>query len=151
MDTAWIQVFVLTLAECIAPAGKTVCQEREFDLQFLTRADCEYALEQLVSLKDESASVIVNKSKSRCAVSARQSPVFANIDEVSSANADKAAWQDPGTEEATPSATRVSYEGRLEELKTCEETEGVAPCKVGGIIIEDATQGETVEVWRRDQ
>ena len=52
MDTAWIQVFVLTLAECIAPAGKTVCQEREFDLQFLTRADCEYALEQLVSLHD---------------------------------------------------------------------------------------------------
>ena len=32
MDTAWIQVFVLTLAECAAPAGKTVCQEREFDL-----------------------------------------------------------------------------------------------------------------------
>ena len=54
MDTAWIQVFVLTLAECAAPAGKTICQEREFDLQFLTRADCEVALEQLVTLKQES-------------------------------------------------------------------------------------------------
>ena len=37
MDTAWIQVFVLTLSECVAPAGKAVCQEREFDLQFLTK------------------------------------------------------------------------------------------------------------------
>jgi len=50
MDTAWIQVFVLTLSECVAPAGKTVCHEHEFELQFLTRADCEVALQQLVSL-----------------------------------------------------------------------------------------------------
>jgi hypothetical protein len=40
MDTAWIQVFVLTLSECVAPAGKTVCQEQSFELQFLTEADC---------------------------------------------------------------------------------------------------------------
>lgn len=151
MDTAWIQVFVLTIAECVAPAGKTVCQEREFDLQFLTRADCEYALEQMISLKDESETVIVNRSKSRCAVSARQSPVFANIDEVNSANNDKAAWQDPKTDDPQSSATRESYEGRLENLKTCEESDGVAPCKMGDIIVEDATHGESVEVWQRDQ
>ena len=48
MDTAWIQVFVLTLTECVAPAGKTVCQERELELQFLTESDCKAALEQLV-------------------------------------------------------------------------------------------------------
>ena len=72
MDPAWIQVFVLTLAECVAPAGKTVCQEREFDLQFLTRADCEFALEQLVSLKDDSASVIIYRDKSSCAPSRKE-------------------------------------------------------------------------------
>jgi len=95
MDPAWIQVFVLTLAECVAPAGKTICQECEFDLQFLTRADCEYALEQLVALKDESASVIVNKSNSGCAASARQADVFSSLEAVRSASGDKSAWRDP--------------------------------------------------------
>ena len=52
MDTAWIQVFVLTLTECVAPAGKTVCQERELELQFLTESDCKAALEQLVQAAD---------------------------------------------------------------------------------------------------
>ena len=78
MDTAWIQVFVLTLAECVAPAGKTVCQEREFELHFLTRADCEFALQQLVSLKQSADHVIVDADKSRCAVSAREGKVFAS-------------------------------------------------------------------------
>jgi hypothetical protein len=63
MDTAWIQVFVLTLSECVAPAGKTVCQEQSFELQFLTEADCNYALQQLVSLKQESESVIIDPAK----------------------------------------------------------------------------------------
>jgi len=151
MDTAWIQVFVLTLAECVAPAGKTVCQEREFDLQFLTLENCEYALEQLVSLKAEAETVIVNKSKSSCAASARQSPVFESPDAVASASDAKVAWLEPKAEDTSPTATRVSYEGRLENLKTCEETEDVAPCKMGDIIVEDATQGESVEVWRRGE
>ena len=78
MDTAWIQVFVLTLSECIAPAGKTVCQEREFELQFLTRADCEFALQQLVTLKQSADDVIVDAGKSRCVVSSREGRVFAS-------------------------------------------------------------------------
>lgn len=76
MDVAWVQVFVLTLAECIAPAGKTVCQEHEFELMFLSQSDCEVALEQLVTLKDAAENVIVDKSKSGCAPSARQQSVF---------------------------------------------------------------------------
>ena len=73
MDTAWIQIFVLTLAECVAPPGKMVCQEREFELQFLTQSDCESTLQQFVSLKDASDTVIVDKSRSGCAPSARRS------------------------------------------------------------------------------
>ena len=41
METAWIQVFLLTMSECVAPAGKTVCQEQDVELQFLTQADCQ--------------------------------------------------------------------------------------------------------------
>jgi len=149
MDAAWIQVFVLTLAECVAPAGKTICQEREFDLQFLTRADCEYALEQFVALKDESASVIVNKSKSSCAPSARQADVFSSLEAVRSVSGDKSAWSDPKEDEST-SATQMSHQERLTDLPSCEESDGVAPCKMGTIIVEAASQGEDVEVWRRD-
>lgn len=151
MDTAWIQVFVLTLAECVAPAGKTVCQEREFDLQFLTRADCEVALEQLVSLKEESASVIVDRGKSSCAPSARQTEVFSDLGGVSNASAGMDGWKDPAKEEEVVSPTRVSHQQRLDDLPDCDDSNGQVPCKMGGVIVEAEAKGESVEVWRRDQ
>ena len=150
MDTTWIQVFVLTLAECVAPAGKAVCQEREFDLQFLTRTDCEVALEQLVTLKNESQYVIVNKNKSGCRPSARQTEAFESLEAVSSAAGDKRDWIEPA-EDAPASARYTSHQDRLEKLPDCEDSDGEAPCKMGGIIIEAASTGTPVEVWRRDQ
>jgi len=150
MDTAWIQVFVLTLAECIAPAGKTVCQEHEFELMFLSQSDCEFALEQLVMLKDASENIIVDKSKSGCAPSARQQSVYSSLAKVTESVQDKSLWQPPDSQEPPTAATRKRHEARLESLATCEETKGVAPCKIGEIIIEDATDGEPVEVWRSD-
>ena len=148
MDTAWIQVFVLTIAECVAPAGKTVCQEQEFELQFLTAADCRVALEQLVALKEAAPNVIVDRSRSGCAPSAREAEAFASLEAISEANKDTIGWRQPGPDDETSTA-RLAYEDRLAALKTCEEAEGVTPCKVGEIIIEDA-MGEPVEVWRRD-
>ena len=151
MDTAWIQVFVLTLAECVAPAGKTVCQEREFDLQFLTRADCEVALEQLISLKDESSTVIVNRSRSSCSVSAREKEVFASLEDVSKASSSSDDWKEPTSDDAAPAPSYASHSDRLESLPECETYEGQGACKMGGIIVEAANQGQTVEVWRREQ
>ncbi|MGI9248674.1 MAG: hypothetical protein ACR2QI_06635 [Woeseiaceae bacterium] len=150
MDTAWIQIFVLTLTECVAPAGKSFCQESEFELQFLTQSECEFALEQLVTLKDASDSVIVEKSKSSCAPSARQQSVYASLAEVAGSVEDKQGWRAPDITEPPPGSTRKVHEARLESLPTCEKTKGVAPCKIGEIIIEDATHQEPVEVWRRD-
>ena len=147
MDIAWIQVFVLTLAECVAPAGKSICQEQEFQLQFLTKVDCEVALKQLVSLKEESAAVIVNSGRSNCAPGARQRDVFESLEAINQAF--DADWQAPQTGEAEQGARQISHQGRLEELKSCEETEGIAPCKIGDIIMEGA-DGDSVEVWRRD-
>ena len=72
MDTAWIQVFILSISECVAPAGKTVCQEQQFELEFLTRSDCEVALEQFIALKDESERVIVDKDASSCFSTAQE-------------------------------------------------------------------------------
>ncbi len=151
MDTTWIQVFVLTLAECVAPAGKTICQEQQFDLVFLSESDCKVALEQLVTLKEQSDSVIVDRSRSGCAPSARQSQSFASLEEINEANKDTIGWHVPGPDESQPAATQVAHKDRLASLQTCEESDGVAPCKIGEIIIEGALTGDPVEIWRRDQ
>lgn len=149
MDTAWIQVFVLTLAECVAPAGKSICQEREFDLQFLTRADCEYALQQLVSLKQESESVIVNASKSSCAPAARQRDVFASLEAINQAFGNLEVGAETPASESKPGPGQALHSERLASLPACEDSKGIAPCKIGEIIIEEATD-QSMEVWRRD-
>lgn len=149
MDAAWIQVFVLTISECVAPAGKTVCQESEFELQFLTRADCEVALEQLVSLKEHADDVIVHAERSGCTATARRQPVFVSVDAINAANQGDADWQPPEVSASGPGPERLAHEQRLANMKTCDETRGIAPCKIGDIIVEGATT-RTVEVWRRD-
>ena len=151
MDTSWIQVFVLTISECLAPAGKTVCQEQEFDLQFLTRADCEFALEQLVTLKEESASVIVDRSKSSCAASARESVVFASPEAISGGSPESEGWKEPDEASEKPASSSVTHQGRLGDLPNCEEFDGEGACKMGGIIVEAGNHGNSVEVWRRDE
>jgi len=150
MDTAWIQVFVLTLAECFAPAGKTVCQEREMELVFFSEADCAVALEQMVVLKEQSENVIVDRSASRCAPSARQTDAFASLEAINEAYKDKTGWHVPGDEEGEPAVSHAAHQDRLKALKSCEDTRGVTPCKIGDIIIEGAS-GDPVDVWRRDQ
>ena len=149
METAWIQIFILTFAECVAPAGKTVCQEQQFELQFLSRADCEYALEQLISMKDEAEHVIVNRQKSGCTSSAVESNTFASLEDINEAFKDTAGWRAPNEGDMRRSVVNKDHRERLAELMSCEETSNVAPCKIGDIIVEDAT-GDSVEVWKQD-
>ena len=149
MDTAWIPIFILTFAECVAPAGKTVCQEHEFELQFLTEADCNQALEQLVAVKDSSESIIVNKEKTQCAPSARQHRVYSSLAEIGVD--DDTAWVAPATGEPKTDTMRAAHQTRLESLPSCDDSEGVAPCKIGESIIEEAEAPRKVEVWRREK
>ena len=149
MATAWIQVFILTFAECVAPAGKTVCQEQQFELQFLTRTDCEYALQQLIAMKDQADHVIVNRQKSGCAPSAAESETYASLDAISAAHEDTSNWRVPGENDVRRAAVSKDHNERLDQLMTCEETANVVPCKIGDIIVEDAT-GDNVEVWKSD-
>ncbi|MDX1507917.1 MAG: hypothetical protein R3358_06535 [Woeseiaceae bacterium] len=150
MDTTWIQVIVLTLSECVAPAGKTVCQEREFELQFLTMDDCQAALEQLVSLKNAADNVIVNTDRSGCAPSARKVPSYASRAAINQALGGMPGYRPPTAEDGEPDMITMSHAERLERVKSCEETGGVAPCRMGDIILEGADI-RSVEVWRRDQ
>ncbi|MCH7830097.1 MAG: hypothetical protein IIB75_05955 [Proteobacteria bacterium] len=150
MDTTWIQVFILTFAECVAPAGKTVCQEQQFELQFAKQADCEYALEQLLAMKDGLDNVIVNRRKSGCAPSAMQTESFASLEAINEAFKDKVGWTVPGEGGARRAIVNADHRERLVNLYPCEETGGIAPCRIGDIIVEEATTGEVVEIWKRD-
>jgi hypothetical protein len=149
MDAVWIKVFVLTLSECVAPAGKTVCQQHDIEMQFLAETECEAALEQLISLKDQSSNTIVNRQKSGCAPAAREAEAFASPDAVRAAS-DGERWHGPVAASAT-TAPSVSYAQRLASLRSCEESQGVAPCKLGDIIVEATGDGKPVEIWRSDR
>jgi hypothetical protein len=147
MDTAWIQVFVLTISECLAPAGKTICQEQELQMQFTNLADCELAREHLVALMERSDDVIVNAEKSGCMASAQEHDIYTSPDDVrKQADVD---WAAPSSKEPPPpDFTQKSHRLRLDDLSACDEVGGIAPCKIGTIIIEGASE-ESADVWQR--
>lgn len=141
---------MLTFAECVAPAGKTVCQPNEFEMTFISRADCEVALEQLVAAKDALPEVIVDKAESQCIATAREQAIFASASEIAETVASGTAWRAPDAQDAASDVTDKQHQSRLQSLPTCEASNGVAPCKIGQIIIEDETGPEPIEVWRRE-
>lgn len=147
METAWIQVFVMTIAECVAPAGKTVCQEQQFELEFLSRSDCETALEQFLDLKEESDRVIVDRSASMCTSTARKRETWESLDAADSALAGTPGWNKPDVAEGEADFMQAAYEKRLAEVPECSETKPVYPCRQGPIIVEEPPSRK-VEVWR---
>jgi len=118
---------------------------------FLTENDCNVVLEQLVTLKSAAENVIVNAERSSCAPTAHKKKIFSSLDEINSSYGDLKGWRRPDIDESKPDFTQASHNERLESLKSCEESDGVAPCKIGEIVIEAAATGEPVEIWRRDQ
>lgn len=156
MDTGWIQVFVLTLAECIAPAGKSVCQEQQVQYQFVDRQECEAALQHLLDYSAGSENVIVNDRRSSCRPTVVQQTVFASLDEAKEELSDGDGWEtlnarrpegDDGPAER--SQTEAAHQQRLASLPECEDVARRPPCKVGQIIVE-AESGQQLEVWKRD-
>ena len=79
METAWIQVFVLTLTQCIAPSGKMVCQQESVEFQFADQVDCEVALVQMIEVAARVESVIVVRENSHCRAETKKVKVFASI------------------------------------------------------------------------
>ena len=148
METGWIQVFVLVITECVAPAGKTVCQEQELRYEFFEKADCEVVLEQLLAHKDGAENIIVNKDRSSCLPTAKKQQVFRSPDEAKNALADSEGWgQIPAVSE-TPDFTQEAHLERLGNVPECVEVADVPPCKIGDIIIEGASEKKS-EVWRQ--
>ena len=151
METAWIQVFVLTLTQCIAPAGKMVCQEETIEYQFTNEEDCASALVQLVDLAARTENILVDRRKSDCRPAARESVVFADAGsaKASLANTDDFVIIDGRT--PPPDFIQAAHDERLDQTRSCEETNGVAPCKIGDIILEAAAEAPSTEIWRREK
>lgn len=159
MDTAWIQVFVLTLSECVAPPGKTVCQEQQVQYQFFDQQECESVLQQLVDYSSSSENVIVNAQRSRCLPTAKEQRVFESLDEANQQLADLQGWGqleplgEPRERLRTAANLDPEYQQRLESLPVCDDQNLAPPCKVGPIIVESESEEDTqeLEVWRREQ
>ena len=148
METGWIQVFVLVITECVAPAGKTVCQEQELRYEFFEKGDCDIVLEQLLAHKDSAENIIVNRDKSSCVPTARKQQVFRSPDDARDALADSEGWGQVPVKNDTPDFTQQSHIERLGNVPECDEVADVPPCKMGDIIIEGASEKKS-EVWRQ--
>lgn len=148
MDTGWIQVFVLIMTECVAPAGKSVCQEQELRYEFVARDDCEVVLQQLLAHKDSAKDVIVDKEKAACLPTVRKQQVFHSLDDANRALADTDGWGKLPVANDELDFTQEAHLKRLGSVPDCGEVGGVAPCKVGEIIIEDNSENKS-EVWRQ--
>lgn len=151
METVWIQVFVLTLTQCIAPAGKMVCQEEAVQYQFLNNDDCEHALVQMVNVASSADSVIVNKNSSHCRPAAIESMAFSSVEEANAKFGNAEGWQVLTDANQPADFTQTAHQDRLKNLHECEDVAGVAPCKIGQIIIEAAAETESADIWRRQK
>jgi hypothetical protein len=155
MDTAWIQVFVLTLSECVAPPGKTVCQEQEVQYQFFDRRECESVLQQLVEYSAVAENVIINEQRSRCLPTVKQRQVYASLEEANAHLGESEGWgvlqpqREQQQDQRSVTQTDSAYQQRLASLPDCDAVDRSPPCKVGQIIIESES-GEDLEVWKRD-
>lgn len=150
METAWIQVFIMTLTQCVAPPDKMVCQEETVEYRFASEADCDRALVQMLDYAERADNVLVNRQKSMCRAAAQESRVYASGEE-----ANPASGVDDGfvlIDGKTPPTDfmQASHQERLSALQECEQTGGAAPCKIGQIIIEPATE-KKLEVWKRQR
>lgn len=150
MDIAWIKVVVLTLAECVAPEGKTVCQEQQINYYFVDEVQCQKVLEQLIDYRDGFENVIVNKADSSCRPAAKDLQVFA------SRSAADAYFEEMGglgiisDEPSMKDFLQERHDMRLESLNVCDDVNSVTPCRRGEIIIESMT-GNKTEVWRQGE
>ena len=151
MESAWIKVFVLTLTQCMAPAGKMVCQMETVQYQFAAEDDCNRALAQMIEVAAGAENVIVSRDNSHCRAAAIEIEVFSNVGEANAFFAGTEGWGVLTGDEEPADFTQSAHQDRLKNLHECAEVANVAPCKVGEIIIEAGTDAKKTEVWQQQK
>lgn len=151
MESAWIKVFVLSLTQCMAPAGKMVCQMETVQYQFVAEDDCNRALTQMIDVAAGAENVIVSRDNSHCRAAAIESEIFSSVAEANKFFAGTEGWGVLTGDEEPADFTQSAHQDRLKNLHECAEVANVAPCKVGEIIIEAAADGKKTEVWQQQK
>ncbi len=150
MDAAWVKVVVLTLAECVAPEGKTVCQEQDTQFYFFEEEQCETVLQQLIEYRNGLDNVIVNAAKSSCLTAVLNRPTFSSQSEADRVYSGTKGLIDTSADAPEKDFIQVAHEKRLDELPECTANVDVKPCKQGQIIIEQSDAPQT-QVWRQEK
>jgi len=150
MDAAWVKVVVLTLAECVAPAGKTVCQEQDTQYYFFEEDQCAVVLEQLIDYRNGLDNVIVNSEKSSCLPTVMSRETFSSSSEADRYLSGIKGWGEISVAAAPKDYLQQAHEKRLAELPECTDDADVRPCKQGQIIIERSESSPT-QVWRQEK
>jgi hypothetical protein len=150
MDAAWVKVVVLTLAECVAPEGKTVCQELNTQYYFFEEDECATVLDQLLEYRGQLDNVIVNKEKSSCLPTVMSRQTFSSSSEADRILSGTKGWGEISVDAAPKDFMQEAHEKRLGELPECDAGTDVRPCKRGLIIIEQSEPAST-QVWRQEQ
>lgn len=150
MDIAWIKVVVLTLAECVAPEGKTVCQEREVQYYFVDEVECQKVLEQLIDYRDNFDNVIVDKEGSGCSAATQSAEVYSSRIDADPSFVDDEGYVVVGESPKQKDFIREQHDTRLESLQVCDDQQLVTPCRRGDIIIESVSEN-TTGVWKQSQ
>jgi len=151
METAWIKVFVLSLTQCIAPAGKIICQEETVEYQFANEEDCASALIQMIDMASHVDNVLIDRQASDCRPAIKESSVFASDTEAKSSLGTTADVLLPRDETSRTDYLQTAHNERLENTKSCDETNGVAPCRIGEIIVEPAAEAVRSNVWKQQK
>jgi len=149
MESAWIKVFVLTLTQCMAPAGKMVCQMETVQFQFVAEDDCNRALVQMIDIAAGAENVIVSRDNSHCRPAAIEADVFSSVEDANAYFAGTEGWGVLIGDEQPADFTQTAHQDRLKDLHECADVANVAPCRVGEIIIEAAADSRKTEVWQQ--
>lgn len=128
-----------------------VCQEETVEYHFTNEEDCARALVLMVDLAARAENILVDRTKSNCTPGAKESVVFSDADGARSSLANAENFVLIDGQQPPPDFMQVAHDERLQNMKSCEDTNGVAPCKIGQIILEAAADESRTEVWRREK
>jgi hypothetical protein len=149
METAWIKILVLSLAQCSTPVGKIICQEEMAEYQFANAEDCASPLVQMMDIASHVDNILIDWQESDCCPAVKASSIFASDADAQSSPRSNANVALPPDESSRTDDLQVAHNECLENTKTCDETAGVAPCRIGMIIVEPAAEAVHSNVWKQ--
>jgi hypothetical protein len=103
----------------------------------------------MVDLAARADNVLVDRQKSECKPGVKEAQVFASSDEARASLSSTEGVVLIENKKPPPDFMQSAYDERLKNMKTCDETDHIAPCKIGDIIVEASAEPPKTEVWQQ--